>query len=518
MSAPAESDRSEPRSDAYDAVVIGSGFGGVSTAALLARAGLSVLLCERGEGLGGYGHAIKRGPYTFDPAVRVTYAVPLYRAVLAHIGTADRCELVQVARTYDVALPDGRRLKAPAGVEQLTEAHVAMFPHAAEGLTSYFRMAYQMHVQGHALPMTLGLHNLDEAAARFPEYFSHQKRTMGDVAQEHISDEEARFVVCAPWPYQGTPPSRVGFVPMSQTIANAAEGTFYSIGSFQTLIDAVVAGFELHGGDVVTSNGARRITVRDGKVTGVVLDSGHEVRATYVVSNADALQTFLELVGEDELPAPFVRRITRMTPSHSAYVAFVGTDLDLHELDLAHETFIPTSWDHEEEAEEIAAGRPAGTWIGAASLVDDSLAPPGEHAIAISAIAAWDIGRPWREHRETYCDLILERAERLIPHLRDHVTFLETATPETLYRFTSNNKGAIYGWDQIPMQSATRRLPHVTPIQGLLLSGHWTVPGSGSIRSFASGVHTAGIVLQELGAGPPIPPETAAAVNLPEFD
>jgi prolycopene isomerase len=512
---------SAPRADSYDAVVVGSGFGGVSAAALLARAGLSVLLCERAEGLGGYGHTIELGGYRFDPAVRVTAAAGddgLFAAVLAHVGTADRCQLVQVDRIYDVALPDGRRLKVPVGLDALKDAYAEMFPESAGGLRSFFDMQMLMHEQGHAMPMTLGLHNMDQAAADFPEYFDHQRKTLDEVAREHIADDRARSAACAPWPYQGAVPSRVGFTAMAQVIMNGAEGTYYSMGGFQSLIDAVVAGLEAHGGDVVRANGARRITVDEGKVTGVVLDSGHEVQTPFVVSNADARQTFLELVGADELPANFLRRLERMTPSASAFVAFVGTDIDLAELDLAHETFIPTGWDHEEEADNIAAGRPAGTWIGVPSLIDPSLAPAGEHALAISAIAAHDIGRPWEEHRDAYCELLLELAERAIPGLRKRIQFLETATPVTLERFTSNSGGAIYGWEQTPLQSGTRRLPHVTPIEGLLLSGHWTLPGSGSTRSFASGVHTAGIVLRMLGAGPPLPPSAATAANLPSLD
>jgi prolycopene isomerase len=512
---------SEPRSDAYDVVVVGSGFGGVSAAALLARAGMSVLLCERAEGLGGYAHTIRWGDYVFDPAVRVTYAAGddgLYAAVLRHLGTADQCEIILLERMFDVALPDGSRLKVPVGVERMTEAYATMFPAAAKGLSDFIAMQLLMHEQGHAMPMTLGLHNMDQAAADFPEYFDHQRKTLDEVAREHIADERARSAAVAPWPYQGAVPSKVGFIAMSQVLMNGAEGTYYSMGGFQSLIDAVIAGFEAHGGDVVTSNGAKRIVVSDGKVAGVVLESGHEVKTSFVVSNADARQTFFELVGRDALPANFVRRVERLEPSNSAFVAFVGTDIDLHELDLAHETFIPTSWDHEEEAANIAEGRPAGTWIGAASLVDPSLAPAGEHAIGISAIAAYDIGRPWDEHRQTYCDQLLELAERLIPDLRKHVTFLETATPPTLERFTSNTGGAIYGWDQTPLQSGTRRLPHTTPIEGLVISGHWTIPGSGSTRSFASGVHTAGIVLRILGAGPPLPASAATAANLPDLE
>lgn len=82
-----------------------------------------------------------------------------------------------------------------------------------------------------------------------------------------------------------------------------------------------------------------------------------------------------------------------------------------------------------------------------------------------------------------------------IPGFRDHITFAEGGTPRTVERFTLNNQGAIYGWDQSPEQSGANRLARVTPIEGLYLAGHWTQPGGGVISVVVSGVQTAQVIL-----------------------
>jgi phytoene dehydrogenase-like protein len=97
----------------------------------------------------------------------------------------------------------------------------------------------------------------------------------------------------------------------------------------------------------------------------------------------------------------------------------------------------------------------------------------------------------WRTEKARYADRLLEELEAVFPSVRGHVTFAEGASPRTMERYTLNLTGAIYGWEVSPKQVGRRRLPHVTPIRGLYLSGHWTQPGGGVYAVVASGLETA---------------------------
>jgi prolycopene isomerase len=83
----------------------------------------------------------------------------------------------------------------------------------------------------------------------------------------------------------------------------------------------------------------------------------------------------------------------------------------------------------------------------------------------------------------------------VFPGLRDSLVFREVATPLAMERFCLNRGGAAYAWENTPAQTGGKRSPHITPIEGLFLAGHWTQPGSGSLRTIVSGMHTAQLVL-----------------------
>jgi prolycopene isomerase len=109
-------------------------------------------------------------------------------------------------------------------------------------------------------------------------------------------------------------------------------------------------------------------------------------------------------------------------------------------------------------------------------MLDSSLAPNGEHAVVLSSMAAYDIGRPWEDNVEAFVEELLGDFERVFPGLSDSITFREVATPLALERRCLNHKGAAYAWENVPAQTGGKRSPHITLVEGLYRSGHWTHP------------------------------------------
>jgi prolycopene isomerase len=487
-----------PKDDSYDVAVVGAGLGGLSAGAALARAGKKVLVVERQDGPGGYSHAFRRGPYLFDPAVHLTSQgrpgefVDLY---LRALGVRDLVQFVVLDSLYTADFP-GERVHVPAGAERFVEAHAQRWPEERQAIERFVAVCGAVVDESHRVPPRLQLAELEGAAAAFPALFRYRLATAAEVLDEFFEDVRLKAVLASGWPYLGVPPSQASFILYSQMLFSWIDGPVQPLGSFQTFVDAFVAALERNGGELVLGTAVAKIEVDGGRVTGIALEGGRRVRVDAVIANADATQTIERLVGADQFPERFLRRYRRLRPSLSGFVLFTATDLDLAELGLATETFVH-DWDHEENYRvSFDGGAVCGTWASLPTLHDPSLAPEGEHLLVFSSLVPYDIGVHWDEAKDRYAEGMLDRLERLVPGYRNHLTFLEAATPLAMERYTLCRDGAIYGWQNTPQQSVGRRLPPIAPIEGLLFAGHWTEPGTGSFRAVYSGFLAALMLLQ----------------------
>jgi prolycopene isomerase len=486
-------EQGEPRAERYDAIVVGAGFGGISAAAFLAKTGRHVLLLDRQDGPGGYGHAFKRGPYTFDPAIHtIAQALPgqMLDVLLRVLGVQDEVNFLPVGHMYGATFP-GFREHLPIGREAFVEAHARHFPAEADGLRRFMAICAQVTRESQELPPIIPFRDLDAAVAKYPTLFKYRNLSASEVMDEFLTDPRLKALVGTAWPHLGVPPDGLSFFSWSgMLMAYMDTGGAHAEGSFQRVADAFVTALERNGGEFVARTGVEKILVEEGRAAGVRLEGGRVIRAPLIVSNADARQTFEELVGPEHLPTNFMRNFRRLQPSVSGVVLFAATSLDLRQFNPAHETFVNKHWDHNASFRDVLAGRPGGLWMSMPTLLDPSLAPAGEHIVVMTALTAFDIGKPWGEERARYTEAMVGEIDALLPGFRNTITHIETATPATLVRYARNSEGAVYGWANSPSQAGTKRPNRQTPLPGLYLSGHWSQPGTGSFRCLYSGLLT----------------------------
>ncbi|PWK84856.1 prolycopene isomerase [Lentzea atacamensis] len=490
----------------FDVVVVGSGLGGLATAAYLARHGRRVLVAERAAGVGGYAHGFTRDGRYFDPAIHVVpEAGPggTLRRLLDHLDVAGECDFVDSDLLYRAVI-GSTALDVPFGSGAVVEAYVAAFPHEAAGIRSFFGLCERFLAEARQLPVRLSARELGAAVRGSEVYFQHRRATLAEVLNAHISDPRCRAFCAAGWPYMGLPPSQLSFELYARFLQTQLHGLSHCVGGFQRLVDAFVSAIEKRGGTVAADTPVKRVVLRSGRVAGVLLGDGGLVRAPVVVSNADAWHTFHDLVGMDHVPPAYARRLARLRPSMSMFVVYAASTCEIDPAGAAHETFLFTGDDHDLTFRRFQRGQAPASVVVVPTLLDRSLAPAGEHLFTSTALAPYDAGQDWAELKPVLQEQYLDLVEQLYPGFRSGLTHVESATPHTLERFTGNRFGAAYGWENTPDQAGSKRLAHSTPIEGLYLAGHWTQAAS-ALRVIVSGCHAAREILLTTGetdAGP----------------
>lgn len=199
----------ESKRDAYDVIVVGSGIGGLTAAALLARTGRSVLVVERHDRTGGYAHSFRRSPYLFDSAVHMVGGCAetpsgnggLIHRVLSTLAVDNQCAFEAVDPCYTAVFPD-YEMRVPCGLDAFIQTHVAAFPQQADGIRRIVQECVSIR------------HEIDRATeysirspAEVPALSKYRRTTLGAVMDDMIDDPHLKAVFAALWPYLGLPPS-----------------------------------------------------------------------------------------------------------------------------------------------------------------------------------------------------------------------------------------------------------------------------------------------------------------------
>ena len=480
---------SESEKETYDVIVIGAGIGGLSTAALLAKAGKSVLLVERHDRPGGYAHGFRRRNYHFDAGVHLVSGCgpegynngSTIHKISRAVGMDPESVFIPIQSYARAVYPDFEvplRAGETAFVTGLSEP----FPREKDNLLALIRLCKTLAEEAMLAEEVLEQCKTSRVspAKLLGNLFRYRRTTLTEALDEFLIDERLKSACAALWPYLGLPPSQLSFLYWASMMAGYTyEGGYYCRGSFQAYANRLAAAIEAQGGEVLLNASVRRIIVDQGKARGIILENGQLIRAETVVSNIDARQTAELLIGREHLPKTYCEGLQKLTPSLSIFAAYIATDLPIVKQAQSHESFFYESFDHETGYALTKNGR--SNWFSATlpSLADPSLAPKGQHIMLLTTLCPFDIGASWRQAKAEFEQILLEKAERHFPCLNDHLLLVESGSPRTLERYTLNQSGAAYGFAPTPEQIGPNRPDVRGALPGLYHTGHWTRPGGG---------------------------------------
>jgi phytoene dehydrogenase-like protein len=477
-----------PNHDA-DVIVIGSGLGGLSTAALLSRLhGRKVLVLERHFRAGGFTHTFtRRGGFEWDVGVHYVGEVgsPGMLRDAMQVATGGGVRWTRMPETYDRLVFPGFEFGIRAGEQNFKGDLVAAFPAERRAIDRYFRDVHRAASWMGVLAMRSAAPR--PVAALMGAAMAGRGRLAGRTTRswldEHVRDERLKAVLGARWGDYGLPPSRSAFLAHAVITSHYLDGASYPSGTSARIAEGAARVIEQAGGAVRVRAEVERILVEGGRAVGVRLAGGEELHAPVVVSDAGARATFLRLL-PDDVPLPFREELRRVPRSMSHVSLYLGLSRSAGELGVRGENF----WLHDEldhdrlwaRGGELLGGRAPQAYLSFPSMKDPEAR--GHTAEIIAGLdghhfEAW-AGTPWMKRGEDYralkeriADTLLAEAERRLPGLSRLVVHRELSTPLSTAHFTGHPGGEIYGLPATPDRFRIPWLRSPTPVKGLYLAG-----------------------------------------------
>ncbi len=523
-----EKGRPNVKPSEWDAVVIGSGMGGLAAAAYLATNGLRTLVLEQHYVAGGNSHVFRRKarhgrlPFEFDVGVHYIGdcgpggTIP---TILKGVGLEGKIEFLEMDPDgFSTLVFPGLTFRVPKGWDRYRERLVAALPDDETGIHRCLDVLEGVSQEFRNLSLPVRPEDMPRVAKEAPNFMAWGMRTLAQLFDECGLGQKARAVLTGESGDYALPPSKTPVLLHAILTDHYMRGAYYPRGGGQVLAARLVQVIRAHGGEVRTGVRVLRILVQDGAACGVLLAHGEEVRAPLVVSNADIKRTLLEMVGEEHLSPATVARAKQWRMALPIFCVYLGLDIDLKERIPNTNYFLFTSFDVEGMYRDCEEGRmPRDLWVylTAASVKDPytrALAPEGHSALEIMTLVPADY-RLWgvetgptrgenyhrnpryRSFKAELTEAMIDAAARVIPDIREHIVWKEAATPVTQERYTLSTGGTSYGIAMTPDQFGPGRPGPATEIRGLYLAGASTVYGHGIAGAMAGGMGAASAAL-----------------------
>lgn len=477
----------------WDTIVIGSGMGGMTAAALLTEVGERVLVLEQHYEPGGFTHTFRRPGYRWDVGVHAVGEVTEHSLTgrLLRRLTAGDLEWASLGPVYDTFhYPDGVQIDFPDSPHAFRESLEDAFPGHTDEIGAYFDAVREVaagmkrYYLTRAIPPGLGRRMDRLFGRRNRKWF---RRTVRDVMSEITDDERLRTVLTAQWGYYGVQPADASFAIQALVAKHFMWGAYYPVGGSQQIARALLGRIADRGGWTRIATPVDEILLEQDRAVGV--RCGDEIiTADRVVSGVGAQATVRRLLPRRIRQREWARSFEDLRPAAAHVCLYLGFDGDIEAAGAtpANQWFYDTwdqtidAWDVDPDRDEFP--RAPVLYCSFPSLKDPTFDDHG-HTGEVVTFVPWEVfdewrGTRWKKRPAAYDEFKVRLKEQLLrqffeamPRLEKHLEFAELSTPLSTAHFNSSVGGSIYGLAPTPARYANPWLRPRTPIDGLFLAG-----------------------------------------------
>ncbi|CAL8274400.1 unnamed protein product [Lota lota] len=522
-----------------DAIIVGSGIGGLGLAVLLAKAGKKVLVLEQHDRAGGCCHTFTEKGFEFD--VGIHYIGDLmehkpFRCMLDQM-TNGQLQWVPMDNPFDQVVlgpPDNRRVYSIySGRNRFPDELKRCFPGEEKAIDEYMRLVKKAG-KGIWLLAFLKICPLPLAkflvytglANRLSFFFKMASRSLTDVVNELTENKDLRAVFAYIFGTYGSIPKDTSFSMHSLLVRHYWNGAWYPKGGASEIAYHMIPIVEKAGGAVLVRAPVNRILFNGAnEACGVSVMKGQEevhIHAPMVISNAGIFNTYQKLLPKELQAMPAIKeQLGMMKNGEGGLSIFLGLNGTKEELGLTAQNYwVFAENNYDELVEAYSNGDPAESarkvpllFVGSPSAKDPTWEErsPGKSTLSLVSFAKYEWFEEWKDDKvtnrgpdykdlkQTFIDTALDIVMDVLPKItRDKIAFVDAGTPITNTHYIGAPKGEFYGADHgIKRFSAelNATIRPQTPLKNLYLTGQSDVFVCGFAGALAGALTCGSVVL-----------------------
>jgi len=486
------------RSGPWDYLVVGSGMGGMTAAAMLSRLGKRVLVLEQHYVPGGFTHSFRRpGGYVWDVGVHAVGEVTersMTGRLLAAL-TDGRLRWASLGEVYDeFHYPGGMRIDFPDNPRAFRDNLVEAFPSESAAIDEYLRLVREVaagmkpYYLARAFPHRMAP-LLDRLLARKAQRFLelNTKKVIEGITQ----DPKLRSIFTAQWGYYGSVPSRSSFAMQALVVKHFQWGGYYPVGGSRRIARELLTTVSDAGGWTRIATDVAEILVERGTAIGVRTTDGEVIRASKVISAAGVGSTVRRLLPSDAREASWARSVAELPPAPAHVCLYLGFEGDIRSAGAgaANKWFYDTwsseddAWLVQRDAHELVTAPVLYCSFPSLKDPEHDPGPQERHTGEVVTFVPWKVFAPWRDtnwkkrgpdydaFKDRLTESLLEQFLVRMPGLRSKIRHAELSTPLSTDNFCRPLAGSIYGLEPTPERFKNRWLRPRSPIKNLFFAG-----------------------------------------------
>ena len=505
----------------YDVIIIGAGVGGLTSAALMAKKGLKVLVLERLDRVGGC--CSNYDVDGFKPEVGAVFAIApefYYKLFeMLDLRLEDYLDWSVIDPVYHFYLEDGSDYPLPREIDDLAEVINQISPRDVKNFYRYgedMKKVWDVYMAfvNNPMPDVQNITKISsvikmaankELIPALPTTMKMTLRNLDKFVRGYFEDPYIQLMFGWENMYAGLPAHRCpGIFAMITYMGRM--GYFYPKGGMISIPLAFKRIAEDFGAETRLNSEVERVLIKNGEAKGVVMKGGDTLTARAVVSNAHSRVTYLNLVGEENLPRWATRTVRNQPCSIPAPIFYMGLKERIDGVK-AHMSLLATPrrqfdgvWNDFYDRGLLYRPSDGNYMIIDPTFDDPGLAPSGKQVMSVIYIAPYqlkyhdwdDIADEWAWEVISYLD------QRIYPGLKDRVEWMDSVPPKELERRLNVAEGAFFGLEMsLGNMGLFRPNYRSRLIKRLYLAGQCTNPGLGVPGAMISGVATSGILMND---------------------